>query len=132
MSKAAGRPFLFTSEEELKDKIEEYWDYCEEHERVMTLSGLAYYLGMTRQTLYNYSTRDKFGHIVQRAKDRIEMDTEERLQLAGQATTGIIFSLKNNYHWDADNKTETKIESTNKNYDLSNLTDEQLDRILKN
>ena len=98
----------------------------------MNKNGLAYYLGMTRQTLYNYSTRDKFGHIVQRAKDRIEMDTEERLQIAGQATTGIIFSLKNNYHWDADNKTETKIEATNKNYDLSNLTDEQLDRILKN
>ena len=127
------RPFIFKTEQELKDRINEYWSYCEENEKPMTFCGLAYYLGMTRQSLHNYSTRQKYGDIIEEARDRIQMDTEERLQIAGQATTGIIFSLKNNYHWDADNriKAETKIEATNKNYDLSNLTDEQLDRILK-
>ena len=126
------RPFLFKSKKELEERIQKYWDDCELKERPITFCGLAYYLGMTRQTLHNYSKRDKYAEVIEDAKARIEMDTEERLQLAGQATTGIIFSLKNNYHWDADNKTETKIESTNKNYDLSNLTTEEIKELLKN
>lgn len=126
------RPFLFKTEEELRERIDEYWDYCEERERPMTFCGLAYYLGMTRQTLHNYSTRDKYAHIIQNAKDRIEMDTEERLQIAGQATTGIIFSLKNNYKWNDKHEVEATVDSTNKNYDVSNLTTEQLKELLNN
>ena len=128
-----GRPFAFETDEELQERIDEYWDYCEEKERPKTFCGLAYYLGITRQTLHNYGAGDKFGHIITRARERIEMDMDERLQMVGNATTGIIFSLKNNYHWDADNKVKAEIESTNtnKNYDLSNLSTEQIKELLK-
>ena len=125
------RPFIFKTEEELEARIEEYWDYCEESERPMTFCGLAYYLGMTRQSLHNYSTRDKYAHIIEKAKNRIEMDTEERLQIAGQATTGIIFSLKNNYKWNDKHEVEATVDNTNKNYDLSNLSTEQIKELLK-
>ena len=126
-----GRPFLFDTEEELKKRIDEYWDYCELKERPMTFCGLAYFLGMTRQTLHNYSRRDKYSHIIEEAKNRIEMDTEERLQIAGQATTGIIFSLKNNYKWNDKQEIEAVVDNTNKNYDLSNLTTDEIKELLK-
>lgn len=126
------RPFLFKTQEALEARIKDYWHYCELHEKPLTICGLAYYLGMTRQTLYNYSKRDKFGDVICDARARIEMDMDERLQVAGNATTGIIFSLKNNFQWDADNKLKADVNNTNKNYDFSNLTTNEIKELLKN
>lgn len=59
-----------------------------------TLSGLAYFLEVSRQTLYNYSEKDEFLDIIKRARARIEVSYEERL-IYGTQPTGVIFALKN-------------------------------------
>ena len=129
-----GRPFYFKSEEELESKINEYWDYCELNERPKTYSGLAYYLGVTRQTLFNYGNREKYAHIIERAKACIEMDTEERLQIAGQPTAGIIFSLKNNFEgWSDKHEIKADVEANNNNkVSFNNLTTDEIKELLKN
>ena len=110
--KKAGRPFCFDSPEEMKQAIDMYFAACRPMKSSgppPTLSGLAYELGVDRRTIYNYSKRDKFADIVNRAKSRVEMYLEQRLDEG--AVAGTIFNLKNNYGWvDAQqvDKTETR------------------------
>lgn len=68
------------------------------------VAGLAYTLGMTRQSLCNYENKDGFFDTIKRAKLRVEISLENKL--AGQAVTGSIFNLKNNFGWK--DKTETE------------------------
>ena len=52
------RPFgtrKYESVGELQSVIEEYFDFCDENEKPYTMSGLALALGISRQTLINYS-----------------------------------------------------------------------------
>lgn len=127
-----GRPLIFNNVEELEKKIQEYWDYCEEREKPYTISGLAYYLNTTRQTIFNYSRRDEFAPIIERARDRVLMDTEERLQESGKnSTAGIIFSLKNNFKWTDKVEIESTNTNVNNNVDLSNLSVEEIRELLK-
>lgn len=62
-----------------------------------TVSGLAYALGMSTEALRNYQDKDEFLATVKKGKQRIEMFLEGRLY--GQAVTGSIFNLKNNFGW---------------------------------
>lgn len=62
-----------------------------------TVSGLGLALGMTRQSLINYAEKDGFFDTVKAAKQRIEAALEQNLY--GQAVTGTIFNLKNNFGW---------------------------------
>lgn len=94
---------VFTDPEELKQKIDEYFDNAE----APTLSGLAYSLGVTRRTLCNYirdgdtdgkSNKAKCCAMLVMAKARIEMWLEEQLVMRAK-TGGIQFALENNYEW---------------------------------
>lgn len=118
----AGRPPLYTSEEELTPLIEEYFTFCDnriqqvyskKRDEVIdiinpepyTMSGLAYYLGMDRDTLLRYSKQEEFYGTIKRAKDKVHHDVERRLM--DGAGVGAIFSLKNNFEWR--DKTETDV-----------------------
>ena len=98
------RPPIFESPEEMEDAIETYF----EAKDVYTVSGLAYHLGMTTETLRAYGEKDKFSATVKRAKQRLEMYLEEKL--FGNNVTGVIFNLKNNFGW----KDKQEIEQTGK------------------
>lgn len=143
-----GRPLLFTTPEELAEKIDAYFADCDPHpvqvvyydyptktelvtrkngneeeievedrtqkpvERIewaiseqkpYTITGLANFLGTSRETLINYEKRDGFFDTIKGAKDRVEEYWEN--QLLGAHATGPIFNLKNNYGWR--DKTET-------------------------
>lgn len=93
----AGRPALYTSDDELQAAIEEYFAQCEVAQKPYTVSGLAYYLGMSTETLRAYSEKDQFSATVKKAKQRVEVYLETRLY--GSAPTGTIFNLKNNFGW---------------------------------
>lgn len=110
-----GRPPLYTSEDELKRIIDEYFDYCDNRiQRVYsaksdgvieiidpapyTMSGLARALDMSRDTLVEYSKKDQFSDTIRRARNRVHEDVERRL-MEGKAQTGAIFNLKNNFGW---------------------------------
>ena len=120
---AGGRPPLYKSEKVLQDKIDEYFVYCDaklktvESEKLGTLtlpdpepytmSGLAYWLGMDRQTLLNYSDTEQFFGTIKRARARVEGDVERRMNDKATFTPGLIFNAKNNFGWK--DKTETDI-----------------------
>lgn len=101
----AGRPLAFKSVEDLQEKIDSYFveggpayvDIGDTQMFVPTVSGLAYHLEVATETLRDYGTKEEYSATVKRAKQRIEIALEQRL--AGQAVTGTIFNLKNNFGW---------------------------------
>lgn len=94
-----GRPRLYKTPEEMQKLIDLYFQDCEAKEIPLTMSGLAYSLGMDRKTLLNYSHRDEFLLTLKRARERIELEYEQRLIKSGTPTVGLIFALKNNAGW---------------------------------
>lgn len=71
-----------------------------------TITGLAQFLGTSRETLIEYQEREEFVDTIKAAKLRCEGYMELAL-LEGNAT-GPIFNLKNNYGW----KDKTEQENT--------------------
>jgi hypothetical protein len=121
-----GRPLAFKSVEDIKNKINEYFDYCDNRlvhgydnknnqefayisPEPYTMSGLAYYLGIDRKTLYNYSEKDEFFPTIKKARDRVEMDIERRMNDKNAFTPGLIFNAKNNFGWVDKNETDLKV-----------------------
>ena len=91
-SKKMGRPPLFSSEEELQQKIDEYFDNL--GEKNPTVSGMAYALGFTNRTsMYEYIWRDNFSDTIKKAIGRVEISYEESLM--SKNSGGAIFALKN-------------------------------------
>lgn len=84
------RPLIFETPEELQAKVDEYI----KKEEKPTLAGLAYHLGINRQTLYNYKERPEFLDIIKKATEYVESQYEQRL-IYGNNPTGLIFALKN-------------------------------------
>jgi hypothetical protein len=87
-----------------------------------TVSGLAFVLGMTTETLRAYAQKDEFSATVKRAKQRIERYLEQNLY--GHAVTGTIFNLKNNFGWK--DKTEQEVTQS---IEVSGMSDSELERI---
>jgi hypothetical protein len=85
----AGRPIKYTAAE-LQTKVNEYFEV----EPKPTIAGLAVFLGMDRQTLYNYRERDEFFDILKEGVNKIESKYEGRL-IYENNPTGVIFALKN-------------------------------------
>lgn len=86
----AGRPLIFETPAALEEAIDGYIAT----ELKPTLSGLAYHLGIDRQTLYNYKDRAEFFDILKKATDFVEFKYEQRL-IYENNPTGVIFALKN-------------------------------------
>jgi len=123
---AGGRPPKYTTVEQLEKLIEHYFaneafiGEGDNRQFVPTMAGLAYALDLSRQGLLEYSNKDQFSDAIKDARLRIEISLEQRL--AGNAVTGTIFNLKNNFAWK--DKTETEHSGV---VGISDLTDEQLD-----
>ena len=107
-----GRPRAFKSVEEVEEKINAYFNYCEEKEKPYTMSGLAYYLGISRQTLVNYSNQYQFFDTIKKARDRVQMQLEENALSNKANPTFTIFNLKNNFDWKDSNEVKTNVEIT--------------------
>ncbi len=107
-----GRPLKYQKEEDLRNAIDEYFDWCDNRiqhvyspksESVIevinpapyTMMGLARRIGLSRQALSEYSHSDKFGDTIKEARDRVQEDVETRLM--EKQPTGAIFNLKNNF-----------------------------------
>ena len=115
-----GRPRAFKSVEEAEETINAYFNYCEEKEHPYTMSGLAYYLGISRQTLVNYSNQDQFFDTIKKARDRVQMQLEENALSNKANPTFTIFNLKNNFDWkDKIEHSSSEVENINKN--ISNI-----------
>ena len=116
MAKKIGRPPRFKAPEDLKNKIEAYFNSCwvdkiaeskdaegnittanvTYQNRPYTVAGLALELGfVSRQSFYDYSCKKEFSYIIKRARLKIEMNVEE-IVIAGKNGAGPIFWLKAN------------------------------------
>lgn len=115
-----GRPRAFKSVEEVEEKINAYFNYCEEKEKPYTMSGLAYYLEIDRKTLLNYSKNEEYFHTIKKARDKVQMQLEENALSNKANPTFTIFNLKNNFDWkDKIEHSSSEVENINKN--VSNI-----------
>ena len=115
-----GRPRAFKSVEEVEEKINAYFNYCEEKEKPYTMSGLAYYLEIDRKTLLNYSKNEEYFHTIKKARDKVQMQLEENALSNKSNPTFTIFNLKNNFDWkDKIEHSSSEVENINKN--ISNI-----------
>lgn len=121
-----GRPLAFKSVEELEQKIEEYFTFCDNRIQQIysakqdavievinpepyTMSGLAYHIGIDRDTILNYSKKEEYFGTIKRARDKVQADVERRMNDKNTFTPGLIFNAKNNFGWK--DRTETDITS---------------------
>ena len=95
-----GRPIAFNSPEEMQEKIDAYFAECKEEDRPLTMSGLAYALDVDRKTIVNYEKKHKYFRTVQRARQRVELYSEEQLFRNQGTVNGVKFSLTNNFGWE--------------------------------
>lgn len=101
-----GQPAKWKSKQELQEKIDAYFIYCEDNKRPYTIAGIASFLDVSRQTIYNYSYKEEFFDIIKKARDKIMAYIEEEAIIRGNA--GTIFVMKNYGYTD---KQEVSIES---------------------
>ena len=92
-----GRPMKYDNEKSLSEDIDAFFSECVVEEKPPTISGLAYHLDISTECLRNYGTKEIFSATVKRAKQRVEICLEQRLDAA--APVGAIFNLKNNFGW---------------------------------
>jgi hypothetical protein len=91
LGNTGGRPPHFENENQLKDKINEFFDHCSSDNEKATITGLALHLGFSsRSSFDDYEKRsDEFSYIIKRAK----LCVENSYELSGQTID--IFALKN-------------------------------------
>ena len=94
-----GRPLMFKTPKELKDKIDEYFLLCKTTGTRPFLSEMAVFLGTTRETLREYKGRKSYVDALEEAKSKCEVELERNLIEGKVNPTGSIFNLKNNYGW---------------------------------
>lgn len=106
IKKLGGRPLRYETEQELIEAIQDYFNT----ETKPTLSGLAYHIDLSRQTLYDYKKGNKYSYIINKAKEAVESIYEQRL-LYSDKPTGVIFALKN-MNWTDRQEIQQKTEIT--------------------
>lgn len=99
MSKV-GRPRKYDDPKEMAEDISSYFSKCERDEKPKTVAGLASALDMTRKTLNEYQKLDEFCNTIEKAKQVIESDINEK-GLQGEYVASMAkFNLKNNFNWE--------------------------------
>ncbi|MCI8460444.1 MAG: hypothetical protein HFE81_03530 [Bacilli bacterium] len=110
-----GRKLKYKTAEELEKHIKEYFKYCQHERLIPGICGLANHLGITRTTLLNYENNSEladYNDVVQRAKTTIEAYNEQILYCKNNS--GAQFVMKNNFGWNAEQKTH----NVNENIDI--------------
>lgn len=142
--KWTGRPPKFQDPKELEEAIGKYFMDCDKNKEPYTVTGLALVLGITPRKLREYkdctedinilkqldsSVKKELSDIVKRAYLFCENYAERKLIDSGcnKSPAGYIFALKN-FGWQ--DKQEI-VQTTNNKADLSGLTTEQIQELLK-
>lgn len=131
MIKYRGPAPKYTTGDEVEKEIQGYFEECSRLGDYPTVSGLAYWLGITRDTLIKYRECVNNGEVlkslddsakadivdsIKRAYEYIQNGYEDKLINGKTQAIGTIFALKNNFKW----VDKQEIEQTNKtiNVDL--------------
>ena len=86
-----GRPLKYQNAEEMQEKMNKYFKGTKPEE--ITITGLCIYLGLNKDTFYEYSKREEYKEIIEMARLIVENSYEKSLRKYGR--TGDIFALKN-------------------------------------
>ena len=113
-----GRPKKYLTPEEMQKDISKYFEECDTNNKPYTISGLAYALDMTRQSIINYEKDELFFDTIKKAKLKVEQQLEENALIGKGNSTFTIFNLKNNFEW----KDNVEVK-TNAIEDLTTLAD---------
>lgn len=89
----------------------------------ITITGLAWALDCSRETLVNYAEKEEFFRPIKRARDFVEKCIEMQMLNGKANTVASIFTLKNNWNWIEKQEVEHSGEINNP---YANLTDEQI------
>ena len=114
MIKYRGPAPKYTTGEQVEKEIQGYFAECAKTESYPTVSGLAYWLGISRNTLVKYKEAVDNGEAlksldegakrdivssVKRAYEYIQNGYEDKLVNGKTSPIGTIFALKNNFKW---------------------------------
>lgn len=121
-----GRPKAYKEVEEMKKKINKYFEECDKKQEPYTITGLCIALDICRDTLSEYIKKEEFSDTIKKAKLKVENYLERHL-ITDSSTTGIIFNLKNNFGWSDKQQIE---HSGNINNPFEGLSTEELRKIL--
>lgn len=116
----------FMNEDEFLDKIYEYMKYCKKHDNMANISGFCAWSRTPRTTFYE--NKNYYPKAWELMNDILEDNT---INNKGVEASMRIFYLKNKFGYKDKIETENTNLNTNKNIDMSALTDEQIDKILK-
>lgn len=101
------RPLKFKTPRELKNKVDEYFKYCDDNKKPYTVPGIALYLNITPTTLRAYKNctaksiedkyKEEYAEIMGEAYAKIEASYAEQLvdPQNKKNPIGLIFALKN-------------------------------------
>lgn len=109
-----GRPKAYTEAEIMQQKIDKYFQECEQKKEPYTITGLCIALDICRDTLSEYAKKDEFSDTIKKAKLKVENYLEKHL-ITDSSTTGIIFNLKNNFGW-KDKQENINVDTTYEEY----------------
>jgi len=105
-----GRPMKYNTREDLEKAIDNYFDKCKLNKKtiitkdgildvispkVPTIAGLAYAIGVDRQTVYNYEKNQEYFDIIKRARDYILAEIESAAINDDVNNGPVIFVMKN-------------------------------------
>lgn len=92
-----GRPAEYTTAEDLRIAVQDYFDYCRNNDLKLTVTGLTLHLGFAhRASLDDYEAKGPdFFYIIKRARSFVENGYEQRLLSEEGSPAGAIFALKN-------------------------------------
>lgn len=110
-----GRPLKYQNAQELENEINQYFKMCQHERQIPGICGLANYLGISRNTLLRYendSDKEDYNEIIERARTTIESVNEQILY--SKNNSGAIFIMKNNFGYNAEQKTH----NVNENVDI--------------
>jgi len=110
INKQYGRNLKYDNLADLKTGIKKYVDDRNAKEKTLTMSSLAVALGLSRNTLVEYSKKDAFHDAIKEAKILVEASQEDHL-LNGKNQVGSIFSLKNNFAWRDDKEVKITVQN---------------------
>lgn len=126
----------FSSIEDLQNKIDKYFKYCDANNKPYTITGLALALDTNRTTLLDWENREKsslslednilLSNTIRKAKLKIENYAEEQL-FTSKTVAGVIFNLKNN--WGYVDKQEIVASTKQDNQILQQMDQKELERL---
>ena len=86
-----GRHLKINNKKDLENKINNYFKSVKEDE--ITITGLCLYLGINKDTFYEYAKKNEYQDIINQA--RLIVENSYELSLRKNGKSGDIFALKN-------------------------------------